>query len=77
MQKDDAEQNAIGISGLRGGELGQIAKDVFAKVGIYFHAGGGTEQSRQEEGQIGKKSVGQPGESLLGRASANGKHFLC
>lgn len=50
MQKDDAEQDATGIGGLRGRELGQITEDVLAKVGIYFYAGGSAEQSRQEKG---------------------------
>lgn len=58
VQEDDAEQNATGVGGLRGGELGQAAKDVFAKVGIYLYAGGSAEQGRQEEGQAGEEGSG-------------------
>lgn len=41
-------------------------------MGIYLYAGGSAKQGRQEKGQVGEKGPGQPRESLLGRASADG-----
>lgn len=75
LQADDAEQNKTGAGRLRGREPRKTAEDVLTQVGVYIHASGSPEQSRQEEGQVGTQGSRQSREGFLGRSPTNGKYI--